>query len=392
MKIGILIDRLNVGGVEKIAIEEVIALRKLHIDASLTVLSRKAVVTNPFKDLLQGVPIDYLEDRLPKFLKFSFKIPYFYFFSLFHITYPIFLPFFIKKNEYDYIISHNSYTTFTALALSKWKKIPYAMYVWDPISYIIKKAYGSGPIAFFHNFLLLIAGYFDRMLANNSIAVITASKLHGDFLKSIILDKKKVFLLSPGQKYIKNLPTQQKDYLITVSAWKEGKKLEELLEIISRIPKARFMIAGRWLHKSYKTQIEQTIRKLGIIKRVEISGEVSEMVLQHLYTNAQALVIMNNERGFGMPVLEAAACGCPSIITDDTGAAAYFKNGADGLFVPLGDSKAIQQAIEKLLNDKKLAFSMGKHAWETVKEKYSWENHARKLIEIVGISIPRNNV
>lgn len=384
IKIGILIDRLNVGGVEKIAIEEVIALRKLHIDAYLTVLSRKAVVVNAFTDLLNGVPIDYLEDRLPWFLKFSFKIPYFYFFSLFHITYPFFIPFFVKKGEYDYIISHNSYTTFTALTLSKWKKIPYVMYVWDPISYIIKKAYSNGPIAFFHGFISQIAKYLDRLLANNSIALIAVGTLHGKFLKEIISDKKKVFFLSPGQKHIRVLPSQRDEYLLTVSAWKEGKKLEELLEIIHKIPQAKLKIVGRWIHESYKIKIKQIIKLLKIDKRAEIIGEVSEIALQRLYTYARALIIMNNERGFGMPVLESAACGCPSIVTEDTGATKYFKNNLDGLYVSLGNSKIMELAIKKLLNDKKLALSMGKHAWETVKEKYTWEKHARKLIEVVN--------
>ena len=44
MKIGVLIDRLNFGGVEKIAIEEVAALRKINEDAHLLILRRKAVV------------------------------------------------------------------------------------------------------------------------------------------------------------------------------------------------------------------------------------------------------------------------------------------------------------------------------------------------------------
>ena len=65
MKIGVLIDRLNVGGVEKIAIEEVRALIEAGHDAYLVVLRRKAVVENAFPDLLKDVPVIYLDDRLP---------------------------------------------------------------------------------------------------------------------------------------------------------------------------------------------------------------------------------------------------------------------------------------------------------------------------------------
>jgi len=137
MRIGILIDRLNVGGVEKIAIEEVKALKELNVDATLLVLSRKSVVKDAFKDLLSDIPIVYLDDRLPRIFKFSFKIPFFYFFSFFHLSYPFLIPFVVKKREFDFIISHNTYTSFTAITLSKFNKIPYGVYIWDPISYIL---------------------------------------------------------------------------------------------------------------------------------------------------------------------------------------------------------------------------------------------------------------
>ncbi len=83
IKIGILIDRLNVGGVEKIAIEQVRALRNIGEDAVLIVLRRKAVIEGAFSDILEGVPIEYLDDRLPSWLRGSFNFPIFHFFAFF---------------------------------------------------------------------------------------------------------------------------------------------------------------------------------------------------------------------------------------------------------------------------------------------------------------------
>ena len=124
-KIAILIDRLNVGGVEKIAIEEVKALIEEGEDAYLVILRRKGVINHAFKDLREGVPTIYLDDRLPLFLKFSFRFPVFHFFSFFHLSYPFLIPLVIKKKEFDYIIVHGTYTAFTAVALKKIKKIRY---------------------------------------------------------------------------------------------------------------------------------------------------------------------------------------------------------------------------------------------------------------------------
>src|ERR1700730_15121236 len=104
MKIGVLIDRLNVGGIEKIAIEEVKALRELGEDAHLLVLRRAALVEGAFSDLIENVPITYLDDKLPPFLRFSFRIPLFYFFSLFHMTYPVLLAMTVRRGEYDFVL------------------------------------------------------------------------------------------------------------------------------------------------------------------------------------------------------------------------------------------------------------------------------------------------
>src|SRR6185503_15157075 len=110
MKIGVLIVRINPGGVEKIAIQEVRALIKEGHEASLIVMSRKANGPLPFKDLLEGLPIVYLDDRVPRVLRWNVKIPFFYFFNLIHLTYPLILPFLIKKHEYDFFFIHNTYT------------------------------------------------------------------------------------------------------------------------------------------------------------------------------------------------------------------------------------------------------------------------------------------
>ena len=140
-KIGILIDRLNIGGVEKTAINQVKALNALGFDATLLVLTRRAVVEGAFPDLLQDLPIAYLEDFLPSFCRFSFKIPIAAFFSFFHISYPFLLPFFIPTKEYDYIISHSSYTTFSAITLRIFRKIPYSIYFSVPIYFILTRVF-----------------------------------------------------------------------------------------------------------------------------------------------------------------------------------------------------------------------------------------------------------
>ena len=125
MRIGILIDRLNIGGVEKIAIQQVQALRNIGVDATLVVLRRKAVVPGAFNELIKTIPVEYLDDALPRICRFSFKFPLFHFFSSFHLTYPFLIPFVFPQKKYDVLIAHGTYTSLSAIAIKRVKKIPF---------------------------------------------------------------------------------------------------------------------------------------------------------------------------------------------------------------------------------------------------------------------------
>src|SRR5438128_11108035 len=87
LRVGILIDRIQAGGVEKIAIEQTRSLRRLGIDAELVVLRRSTPSPDVFVDLRKGIPTVYLDDRMPSWMKLSFPFPFFYFFSSFHLSY-----------------------------------------------------------------------------------------------------------------------------------------------------------------------------------------------------------------------------------------------------------------------------------------------------------------
>lgn len=379
MKIGILIDRLNVGGPEKVAIQQVRALRDLGHDAHLLILRRRGIVDNAFEDIRSQIPIVYLDDRIPAFLRTSVRVPFFYFFALFHLTYPLILPWFVKRCEYDAIVSHNTYTSFTALALARFRRIPYGIYVWDPIAFILGKAYPYGPVRALSFALLPLARALDKFLVHNAVSVFVSGNLHYGYLAEIT-EKSRLHLLPPGSDCAPKLSENRGAYLLVATAWKEGKHLEDLLEVMAGIESAELKVAGRWLHRTYRRRIDSLIEQLGIMSRVEIVGEVSEGDLNSLYANARAAVIVNEERGFGLTAIEAASNGCTFIIPDGCGAAQFFEKDRDGFFFKDGDSAELGNYIRTLLGDAGRARSMGEHAWQTVLDKYAWPKHAESVI------------
>lgn len=385
MKIGILIDRLNVGGVEKIAIEQVRALRAAGEDAILVVLRKKAVVDNVFPDLLDGIPISYLDERLNPMLKFSFGVPGFHFFSIFHITYPLFLPYVVKKNEFDYIIAHGTYTSLSAVAFKRKNRINFSSFIWDPASYIIGRVYKGRFVAPILYVIKKMAIKLDAYLIKNMSRVLVGGQSHNDFIRSLSLDKK-IEIIYPSVHPL-NQQSKKEGYVLMVTAWKDGKHPEYILTLAERIPSMQVKMAGKWVDDSYKQYFDNLVYEKGLQDQIEVIGSVSEQELGNLYARAQVLLQTNDDRGFGMPALEAASAGTTFIIPEGQGVCELFVHKKHGFYTKEQDTDTIVSILNKLLSDDKLAYSMGDSAMTRVKKYYSWSRHAQSLIKIINEDI-----
>jgi glycosyltransferase involved in cell wall biosynthesis len=378
MKIGVLIDRLNVGGVEKIAIEEVRALIDQGQDAHLVVMREKAVVENAFPDLLEGIPIEYLDKRLNPLFKISFGFPLFHFFSSFHLSYPLLLPFVVKKNEYDYLIVHGTYTTLTAIALKKRRGISFSAFIWDPVSYIMQRVYSTTMPKMAYKLFNTLSLRFDHYIINNMSSGLVGGPAHNNFIRSQRKDID-ITTIYPSVNPSSHIPSKQ-SYVLVVTAWKEGKHPEYLVDIVKAMPTIKIKMAGKWIDQNYKLRFEKLIKDEKCDSNIEVLGGVSEQELSMLYGNARLLLQTNDDRGFGMPALEAAAQGTTFIIPEGQGVCELFEDGVDGFYTKERDTATIISHLSRLLEDDSLAAQMGKSAWKKVGSNYSWNFHASALI------------
>ncbi|MBN1162306.1 glycosyltransferase family 4 protein [Patescibacteria group bacterium] len=381
MKIGVLIDRLNVGGVEKTAIQEVKAAQKLGVNTELLVLSRKSVVEGAHEDLLGDLPIQFLDDRLPGFLKFTFGMPGFAFFSLFHITYPIILPFFIKSREWDHIISHGSYTTLSALGIKFLRKIPFSIYFWDPIDYIVKRVYiGKFPKQLI-SIYTFFGRFFDRLFVKEAEYVFVAGDTHNSYLSKYVgLDK--ITVVNPGTPVGK--PEKKEKHVLMVTTWKEGKHPEYVFELARKLPGVKFKLVGGWVDSGMRRSFEKKRDKLGLDDYIELCGEANEGQLAYYYPRAAVHLTTNLEKGFGMPVLEAAACGTVSIVPKGSGVCSVFEHGVDAFYSEERNTEEIVSYIKSMIDDMDKAKEMGLKAYNRVKESYTWEAHTKKILKKIG--------
>jgi len=377
MKIGVLIDRLNVGGVEKIAIEQVSALQALGEDAVLVVLRKKAVVEDAFNDLMEGVPIEYLDDRMPRWMRVSFNFPVFHFFASFHLTYPFLVPFFVKKNEYDYFICHGTYTAFSAIALRKIRKIPFSCFIWDPIGYLLKRVYAdkfSKPIFFL---LITVANFLDRMIVKNADEILVGGDAHNEYIQR--LNKDVVITTIYPSVHPREKALSKNGYVLMVTAWKRGKNPEYITELLKKMPSLRIKIVGKWIEDTYKKEFLHFLELADFADNVEIVGAVNEKELQRYYAEASVLLQTNDDRGFGMPALEAAGNGTAFIIPGGQGVCALFEDRKEGFYTAEKDTVAIVKHLKYLFENSEVPVRMGRLALETVKKNYSWKKHAKIL-------------
>lgn len=118
--------------------------------------------------------------------------------------------------------------------------------------------------------------------------------------------------------------------------------------------------------------------ELGLSDRVHQLGRVSEEELDDLYRSATALVFPSEYEGFGNPVLEAMARGCP-VITSDAAALPEVV-GSAGLMVPSGHPVALAAAIARVVSEPGLGDELARAGIERSRQ-FSWDEAGRRLAE-----------
>ena len=116
-------------------------------------------------------------------------------------------------------------------------------------------------------------------------------------------------------------------------------------QVAGRHPDARLVLAGGAGWGAAK--VEEAVATSGIGDRIIRTGYVSDEVIPALFRSAEAVVYPALYEGFGLPALEAMACGAPVITT--SGSAMEEVAGDAAIMVPPGDTVALSGALESVL-------------------------------------------
>ena len=142
----------------------------------------------------------------------------------------------------------------------------------------------------------------------------------------------------------------------------------------------RLVIAG--LAPEARSAFHTTISRMNLDGRVVLLGFVSEDELVALYNGAAVFVYPSLYEGFGMPILEAMACGTP-VVTSPAGAIPEVAGDA-ALYVDPHKPEEIAHTILRVISDAGLRARMVEKGLDQAK-RFSWLNTARQVMETYGM-------
>ena len=143
------------------------------------------------------------------------------------------------------------------------------------------------------------------------------------------------------------------------------------------VPPWRLVLAGAQGYGAEETLAE--IEGSPARDRITVTGWVCDVELQSWYRRSSIFAFPSWDEGFGIPVLEAMACGIP-VLTSNVSSLPEVAGGA-AVLVPPTDVEAIADGLTQLLDDTALAVKLAARGLEW-SANFSWDRCARETLAV----------
>ena len=263
--------------------------------------------------------------------------------------------------------------------------------VFDLIHFFYPQLKMSRGRKLFHKFTFITKLIFKRADRIITISVNTSR----DLIKNFKVPPKKIKMIYMGVSEnfrvincdsVKRLLREKykifKPYLLYVGRNEPHKNIKAVILAYAKLPeylqeKYNLVLAGKEDEK-YNQSIREMIARYQLEDKVIFTGYVEESELPYIYSGAAVFVFPSFYEGFGLPILEAMACGVPVVASNASslpevgGEAALYSNPTDVL--------KISANIESLLEDTLLREEMIRRGLMQIKN-FTWFNAANNLLE-----------
>jgi len=169
-----------------------------------------------------------------------------------------------------------------------------------------------------------------------------------------------------------------RDYILFVGTLEPRKNLPILIKAAAVCESDIPIVLVGWEGWGSEEWLEM-VKDQGLRSRIFTTGYVDEESLACLYSNALALVFPSLYEGFGLPVLEAMACGCPVICSDAASLPEVAGNAA--ILIDPAEFEDLAVAIDRVVSDSALRMDLIKKGFERAGQ-FSWERTAKQTLEV----------
>jgi glycosyltransferase involved in cell wall biosynthesis len=240
-----------------------------------------------------------------------------------------------------------------------------------------------------------VKGYIYRKMDNMGIKKATHIITPSDFSKKQIvkylpIDPEKITTVYNGLNHdlfrpVKSLSPLPFDYILFVGSEQPRKNFKTLLESLKILKEKKefknlkLVKIGSPEKQNFRDQSLKEIKELGLTADVIFTGYIKDKDLPVYYSNAKCYISPSICEGFGLPTVEAMACGCP-VITSNTSAFPEIV-GTAGLLRDPFDAAGFAEDLEKIIQNDELRKVMIDRGLARAKI-FSWDMAAEKIERI----------
>jgi alpha-1,3-rhamnosyl/mannosyltransferase len=171
-------------------------------------------------------------------------------------------------------------------------------------------------------------------------------------------------------------------FVLAMGSADPRKNVSGLLRAYAALPtplRERHPLAVVWTHRHLAAVLEDEARALGITERLHFLQGVGDDDLVLLYNCAAVFAFPSRYEGFGLPLLEAMACGTPVVAADNSSIPEIV--GDAGLLVGADDTDALTQSLSRVLTEDTLREQLTARG-EARAAGFSWQRCARETLAV----------
>ena len=211
-----------------------------------------------------------------------------------------------------------------------------------------------------------------------------------DIIQHLPISPERVSVVRQGvslQLFHSALPTDsplietERKYILSLAGNDPTKNLSTLIKAFSQLPlslrNAYDLVLAGDLRRRH--DLRQLVRELNIEPQIQFPGSISDGKLVELYQRASLFVFPSRYEGFGLPILEAMACGCP-VVSSNASSLPEVAGDAAVLVDPF-NVQGFASAIERMLSDPHVRHTYIEKGLAHV-QQFSWDRTAHETIKV----------